>query len=185
MTDFDKLWNFVNTRDGVGIVQDKIELQKACEIASKCRSYLEVGTAEGNSLYCMAMRLMKPSHVVYVDIAEEKCKPPREAILKLLKDENISVTGIHGSSFDHKNVKRAFDMGPYDLVFIDAAHDYTAVISDAMSYGALAKKYILFHDIAIPDVKKAFDWYVWSHGYKNVQIIHHNDSPYGYGVIEL
>jgi hypothetical protein len=51
---FDELWRFVVTRSAsFPVVQEYHELQHIFDLMKGCGSYLEVGSAEGNSLYGM------------------------------------------------------------------------------------------------------------------------------------
>src|SRR5258708_28803861 len=157
MTDFETLWRFVmdRTQRGIMTVQERNELEFVFNLMRECNcsSYLEVGSAEGNSLYVLTEAMEHGSKVLSVNI-EDHTKFPRAEIIKLL-GQNWPVFQKTGDSTDPKTIEDV--KGNWDCVLIDAAHDYRSVLSDALNYGKLAQKYIFFHDIQLPEVKKAVD----------------------------
>ena len=184
MSDFESLWHFITHRDYNVIVQEKSELEHIYTLATRCRSYLEVGTAEGNSLYVLSKALSLASSVTYVDIGEPHTEKPRKEIVKLLEDGGLYVNEIVGNSHLRENIREAYSLAPYDMVMIDADHDYSSVIADAIAYGPMARKFIVFHDIKLPDVQRAFDWYVYSQSFKRYYTFC-NSENFGYGIIEV
>lgn len=159
MYDFEELWRFVmkRTERGVMTVQDKAELEHVFNLmrAANCASYLEVGSAEGNSLYVLTHALLEGAHVLSVNI-EDHTKTARQDVIKLLGPQ-WPVYQKTGNSTDPKTI--ADVKGKYDCVLIDAGHSYEEVLSDAVNYGAMAQKYIFFHDIQLPEVKRAVEEY--------------------------
>lgn len=184
MKDFDSLWHFITHRGVAVIVQDKAELNEIFDLIKGCNSYLEIGTAEGNSLYVLANALKNITSVSYVDKAGYNTEKPRDEIIRILEKQGIYVHRIHGSSHSNDSIREANAFAPYDVVMIDAGHEYEDVIADAMVYGEMARKYIVFHDITIGGVKKAFDWYVKEQNHKKTKTIILSEK-FGYGVIEL
>lgn len=183
---FEEAWDFIVKRSAdqnMVVVQDKTELEYIFNLMKGCGSYLEVGTAEGNSLYVLANAMPKGSEITYIDWAEPHTKDKRDFILDRLSDYKI--TAIHGDSNDEKTASKARRGVPfcYDVVLIDAGHDDFNVAIDALFYGPLARKYIIFHDIQLPDVNRAFEWYCRQRPEcKNYRIV--NSETYGFGVIE-
>ena len=178
---FEECWKFVN-RYG-SIVQEKSELEYIFNLIKGCSSYLEVGSAEGSSLYTFAHALDNPV-ITYVDYAEPHTTPKRNEVLSALyRDLGITVRQVHGNSHDHAVVYAACSQF-YDVVFIDAGHQFEDVIADAMSYGNFARKYLLFHDVQLPEVKRAFDWYCQQQGFKKVSTFIKSQS-YGFGIVDL
>lgn len=186
MNSFEELWHFCANRRSRNMVQVKSELEHVFNLMQECRSYLEIGTAEGDSLYILghALHGSNPS-ITYVDLAEKHTEPFREEVLKIMRDNKMNVRGVHGPSQLHGNIADAGTLQRFDVVLIDGAHDTKSVVADAIAYGCMAKKYILFHDIVLPEVRDAFDWYVASQGYKNVERFHDYNSPFGFGIIKL
>jgi predicted O-methyltransferase YrrM len=154
--EFLKRWEFINHR-GLPVVQDKEELAHIYNLAKECDSYLEVGSAEGNSLYAVGGAL-KGNSLSCIDLNHNNVGKHRENVIKLLEDEGKKVTQYLGSSHDPRIVKSI--TRDYDMVFIDAGHSYPDVIADSVVYGARAKKYIVYHDLVLKEVLDAFNWYV-------------------------
>lgn len=183
---FDELWHFCEHRRDQPMVQIKEELEQVFNLIEGCKSYLEIGTAEGDTLHILGHALSGSSpSITYVDLGEEHTAPYREEIIKIMKSEKINVRGIHGNSHVHSIVKEVSLFAPYDVVMIDAGHELRDVVADAMAYGGLAAKFIIFHDILLHDVGNAFDWYIHKQGFKNIKRIYARGSNYGFGVITL
>lgn len=114
-----------------------------------CKSYLEIGSRFGGSLLqtCSLM-----DRVVSIDAgagpggrpgALKKLKGNLERITKFGPETKL----IEGFSTDPSVIEQALLEGPFDAVFIDAAHDYKSVKHDWETYGPLATKLVGFHDI--------------------------------------
>lgn len=180
---FEELWNYIIKRSAdicIPVVQDRTELEYVFNLMRNCTSYLEVGTAEGNSLYVLANAMPKGSEITYIDWAEKHTEGPRNAILGQLTDYKI--TPIHGDSNDYSTMHRVKTAS--DVVLIDAGHDDFNVALDAIFYGQFASKFIIFHDIQLPDVNRAFEWYCRQRPEcKNYRIV--NSTHFGYGIIEV
>ena len=179
---FDSLWHFIVHR-GIPVVQNKDELNHIYDLIKDCRSYLEVGSAEGNSLFVLGKALLPLSTIVSVDKCEDGTRVKKQEVLNLLQESNLIVHEIKGFSYRRETVKEASFYSNYDVVFIDAGHDYEDVIADALCYGIMAKKYIIFHDILLEPVKQAFDWYVKKQHLQDRSYTF--GTEYGYGVIKL
>ncbi len=161
------------------VVQDREELEYVFNLLKDCESYLEVGTAEGNSLYVLAQALPVNSEITYIDWAEPHTKDKRDFILAKLTDYKI--TPIHADSNDMATLNKVRGK-KYDAVLIDAGHDDFNVAIDALYYGPLARKYIIFHDIQLPDVNRVFEWYSKNcPDLKPMRIV--NSEHYGYGIL--
>lgn len=176
--DFESLWREI-TSDGVVTVQDRTELEYVFNLVKGCKSYLEVGTAEGKSLYVLA-HAMPDAEITYVDLGEMHTERRRNYYLGKLKN---NITAIHGDSNDYSTYNQLGGKF-FDVVFIDAGHEDFNVAIDAHLYGGRATKYIIFHDVQMPDVGKVFDWYSRQmpdrRAYRVV-----NSANYGYGIIEV
>lgn len=184
MSDFETHWNFIIKRSReacMPVVQDQEELSYVYNLLRNCESYLEVGTAEGNSLYVLANAMPRGSKITYIDYGEKHTEANRRFILDRLKDYDI--TGIHADSNDYSTLRSVQDRR-FDAVLIDAGHDDFNAAIDALFYGPLAKKYVIFHDVKLPDVSRVFDWYRKQFPEKrSYRVV--NSENFGYGIIEL
>jgi len=181
---FDDLWKAaVRRSDCFPVVQEYLELKHIYELIDGCKSYLEIGTAEGNSLYVLSHALAKEAKIVCVDYGEKHTRKHQENVLELLESEGINAVICTGNSHDNSTLLDCFKCA-YDVVFIDAGHTYADVVADAVMYGCYARKYIIFHDVCLPDVARAFEWYCTQIKYKNAYKFIRSQQ-FGYGVIEL
>lgn len=181
MNIFDQLWKDIDGRCTY-TVQDRQELEYIYNLMKGASSYLEVGTAEGNSLYVLGHALHKDAEITYIDFGEEHTTEKRDQVLDKLR-RLYSVTGIHGDSNDFSVMKQV-NGKQFDVVLIDAGHTEANVVIDAIFYGPLARKYIFFHDVQLEPVGRAFDWYCRQRpDKKSYKVI--NSDTYGYGVIEI
>jgi predicted O-methyltransferase YrrM len=175
LSKFSDLWKEICKRSACfPVVQEYSELEYVYNLIEGCESYLEVGTAEGNSLYVLSHALKKGAKIVFVDFGEQHTALPREWVLAQVK-----ATPIYGNSHSPNVIHQA--KGKYDVVMIDAGHSYNDVKADAENYGCMATKYIIFHDINLPEVRKAFDEY--AQGKKSHTIS--NSPTFGYGIVTL
>jgi predicted O-methyltransferase YrrM len=187
--DFDPLWKFLTDRSqrGVMTVQNREELKHIYDLIQGCKSYLEVGTAEGNSLYLLSHALINNSSrkVVYIDLCENHTRGAREEAMQRLYLEcnGLIPTCISGNSHEPYCVNAAYKFGAFDVVMIDAGHTYEDVLADAVAYGGLAKKFLIFHDVMLPPVKAAMEWYAQQAKKKTEYFI--RSTTFGYGVITL
>lgn len=184
LKEFNDLWEFIVKRSNeaaMPVVQDKDELEYVFNLLKDCESYLEVGTAEGNSLYVLANAMKEGSRITYIDWAESHTKENRDFILSKL--HNYKITPIHADSNDWSAQNKAMTVSPYyDAVLIDAGHEDFNVVIDAFLYGRMAKKYLIFHDIQIPDVNRVFEWYSKQRPeLRKMRIV--NSEHYGFGIL--
>lgn len=176
MSGFEELWRFVLSRN-LTIVQERSELEHVFNLIQGCESYLEIGTAEGNSLYVLAHALKPGSKITCVDLGEMHCIPKHnEIIQKLVPDHEVAI--YHGNSINSDTYPQK---EKHDVVLIDGSHDYDVVVSDCKMYAPLAKKYVLFHDVTMPEVKRAVSEYVEGKKYREFV----NSPTMGFGILEI
>lgn len=170
--EFDDLWKFTN-RHGQ-IQQDYTELKHIYELIKGCESYLEIGTAEGGSI-CVLGKGKK--QIAYVDYDENHTRSQR---MEALGSLGTPYQAFHGNSHDPEIISKI--TSKYDVVLIDAGHSYEDAKQDAENYGKLATKFIIFHDVQLPAVKRAFDEYTAK--FKDVRTFI-NSTNFGYGIVTL
>lgn len=179
MTSFDDLWKYA-TRNGE-IVQEKSELNHIYNLMLECKpeSYLEIGTAEGNSMYVLGTAVEK--YIDIVDYGEDHTSFMRMESICNLQLLGKTVTEYYGDSTNSKTLP---NKQKYDCILIDGGHDYDTVLSDCMMYAGLAKKYVFFHDVQMQSVKDAIEFYLkrWTIGKYTTFI---NSENYGYGILEV
>lgn len=179
---FEECWKFIQDRceaQSYPMVQDKQELEYVFNLMKGYSSYLEVGSAEGNSLYVLAHALEKGASITFIDYGEAHTTYKRDEIVSLLIAEGYKVRGILGNSHDEAIIKAA--QAKYDIVMIDAGHSYEDVKQDIENYLPMASKYCIFHDIELLGVRKAFD--EMKTGTNHHYFI--RSESYGYGIIKI
>jgi hypothetical protein len=108
------------------------------------KSYLEIGSKFGGSLWKVANALPVGSRVVSVDINVNG--ESLISTINRLKDAGYAAKLIVGDSTEPSTVFRTNLEAPFDAVFIDADHRPPAVWSDWRNYGPMAR-IVAFHDI--------------------------------------
>lgn len=185
MSVFERLWLWTTKRAGgeVNVVQERHELNHIFDIMknNECCSYLEVGSAEGGSLYVLSRAMKEGSKIVCIDYGEDHTRDQFNEVLNEIKDK-YNVTVINGDSHSHEVKEQAQKHPWYDCVLIDAGHKYADVVEDALAYGPMAKHFIFFHDVQLPEVSQAFDWYCQKTNPRKVTKFI-NSTTYGYGII--
>lgn len=181
MSEFEELWRFINSRGSVITVQERSELNHVYDLMvdCKCKSYLEIGSAEGNSLYVLGNAVEK--YIDYVDFGEAHTEDHRKICVDKLMALGKSVTGYLGDSTSAQTLP---NKKKYDCVLIDGGHDYDTVLSDCMMYAGLATKYVFFHDVQLEPVRDAIAFYLkrWNIGKYRTFIA---SGTFGYGIVEV
>jgi hypothetical protein len=182
LSEFEERWKWITKRAGgeSNVVQDRQELEHIYNLIEG-ESYLEVGTAEGDSLYVLGHKFKK---IDFVDYGETHTREKREQVLlELAKLPDAPSIIPHLGDSTSSSIALSVT-GKYDCVLIDGGHDFATVLSDAIVYGTKATKYIFFHDVQLPQVRAAVEWFVkhWSAGEYTTFI---NSENYGYGVVKF
>lgn len=117
--------------------------------AENVRSYMEIGSMYGGSLWRTAMALPKGSRIVAVDLM---CDTPDaqaslEACVRELNAMGYYARMVLGDSAAGTTIEAVRELGPFDCVFIDGAHTLDAVTSDWKNYGPMGRL-VGFHDIS-------------------------------------
>lgn len=178
---FDTLWRFISHRRP-SVVQERSELEHIYNLIAGCESYLEIGTAEGDSLYVLSHALKPGAKITSIDLGEQHTRPYIDQMVRLLSPD-YSVALYRGDSTDYDTYPKK---ERHDVVLIDGGHDYKTVLADAIIYGNLAKKYLLFHDIMLPDVRKAMDKFLSDGNIASFKYQEFVNSPtMGFGIVEI
>lgn len=113
------------------------------------KSYLEIGSMYGGSLWRVAHSRPKGTRVVSVDYAIDTpaARPHLEDCISELGKSGYDAHFIYGDSRSEETVDKAHALGPYDVVFIDGDHTLEGATSDWEKYGPMGR-IVCFHDIA-------------------------------------
>ncbi len=159
------------------------------------KSYMEIGSMYGGSLWKVAHALPKGSRVVSVDYAIDtpEARPHLEACIAELRNEGYDAHLVFGDSTDPDTIAKTSWLGPFDCVFIDGAHTLEGVRADWDNYGPMGRL-VGFHDIAWNDTwrskvpgrpfKAMGVPQVWNEvkaNYRHVELKYHVPSNY-YGI---
>jgi len=151
---------------------------------------LEVGSYEGGVLWELAQAATPGTRIVSLDLAA-----PNQDLYGSWCPEGVEIVTVLGDSMDGWIFEQVRDLGPYDFVFIDAAHDEVSVRSDWTLYGGLSTPngVVAFHDIHHDEDNPAtWDscevWKLWreivADGYLTEEIIHNRAQQcFGIGVV--
>lgn len=126
-------------------LQDPAELVEFARVikSESVKTYLEIGSKFGGSLWHVACAMYKPSRLVAVDL---QGNPDLRECCEQLRKLGHDVRLLVGDSVDPKIVAAAGVLGPYDLCLIDANHTEPYVRQDWINYGPMAR-IVAFHDI--------------------------------------
>ncbi len=142
-------------------------------------SILEVGVWHGGTLWHW---LQTADEVVAVDNQMLE----RDEWEEWAEKSGTLLDLIQGDSTDGYLVEHVRSFAPFDMVFIDAAHDYNSVRADWENYGSMVEPggLVVFHDIAPrPDYGVAQLWAEIKPGRQTVEI-HAGVAAYcGIGVV--
>lgn len=116
------------------------------------KSYLEIGSKNGGSLWRIGRSLPQGSRIVSVDLPQadksfKNTKPNLEECVKELRRLNYDAHLFLGDSTDQAIVSDVRALAPFDLCFIDANHTEPYVWHDWKTYGQMAQL-VAFHDIS-------------------------------------
>lgn len=135
-------------------LQHPEEIAEFCKMVrgERCKSYLEIGSKYGGSLWRVGQVLEPGSRIVAIDLpggtkkwyeTEQSLKDCAEA----LRSMGHLVTLIWGNSNDDKVIAQVQEIAPFDLVMIDGDHRMAGLSIDWHNYGPMGNM-IAFHDIA-------------------------------------
>jgi Methyltransferase domain len=112
------------------------------------RSYLEIGSMWGQSLWKVALALPMKSRVVSVDSMVDRpgAQPMLQACVNELKRLGFDAVWVKGDSTNPAVVDIVRKLAPFDALFIDGNHSFPYVKADWENYGPMAR-IVGFHDI--------------------------------------
>lgn len=130
------------------------EFDAYCAILKRegIRSYLEIGSKFGGSLWRAAREFEPGARIVSVDLPngtrlwKESSVSLKQCIAQL-NAQGHAARVIWGNSTDPKVIEQVAALGPYDAIFIDADHRLPGVTADWKTYGPMGC-IVAFHDIA-------------------------------------
>lgn len=113
------------------------------------RSYLEIGSKWGGSLWRIANALPNGSQITVVDLpwGDRKTESSLISCCAELQDRGYKVHLITDDSTKRSVVHSVDRFATYDACFIDANHTEPYVRADWANYGPMAR-IVAFHDIA-------------------------------------
>jgi len=183
-----------------GILQNKDEIKVFGSLLAheKVKSYLEVGSKFGGSLWSVGRQLPVGSRIVSVDLPHgdksfKESLPPLQECVKALRGMGYDAHLIIGDSTAQDVIDKVYALGPFDAAFIDANHTLPYVQKDFDNYSKVTK-IIAFHDIGfyrekgMPPGKKPIEvpifWNAIKKKYRNVEY-KYDKQDNGIGVLWL
>lgn len=131
--------------------QNLEEIRRFADLLRKegVRSYLEIGSKYGGSLFSVSQQLIPGALIVSVDQphGDGATKGPLEEAVELIRKRHPDTHLILGDSTDPTVIEKVQSFGTFDAVLIDANHTEPYVRKDWANYGPLGK-IVAFHDIS-------------------------------------
>src|ERR1700751_2582081 len=130
-------------------VADEIDRFIAVLQSEDVKSYLEIGSQYGGSLWKVATSLERGAKIISIDLPF----PGHDTATSLmgcteeLRKGGYDAMALFGDSTKPENVAMAKENGPYDAIFIDGNHTLDYVTADWNNYADMAR-IVAFHDIA-------------------------------------
>lgn len=114
----------------------------------KVKSYLEIGSKFGGSLWAVAQALPPGSTLVSVDLpwGDRSTEPVLTEVCSRIAEMGHIVHLIIGDSTDRTVIADVKNYAPFDACLIDANHTASYVRSDWDNYGPMCR-IVAFHDI--------------------------------------
>jgi predicted O-methyltransferase YrrM len=136
------------------IAQDETEIQAFTDLLRRegVRSYLEIGSKFGGSLWVVGKSLPYGSRIVSVDLpaGTKAWAQSQVSLANCVNKLNLSGRDAHliwGNSTSPDVIEQVRALGPYDCILIDADHRLPGLTQDWLNYGPMGRM-IAFHDIS-------------------------------------
>lgn len=143
----------LTTFSGREASQNEYELRSFIALLNRygVRSYLEIGSREGDTFVEVMQSLPPKSKGVAVDLpgglwGKHTTRAKLETAVRFLRSQNYNASFVFGDSQTDATAKLVIGRGPYDAVLIDGDHTLVGVSKDFDLYGSLAP-IVAFHDI--------------------------------------
>lgn len=133
-------------------MQEPSELKSLIDLfkAEGVRSYLEIGSNWGGSLWRIANALPKGSRVLSVDMPYGDHPNVDHSLAECIRELNAAGYQAEHLSFDstlQETVRMVAERAPFDACLIDGGHELATIRSDWENYGPMSRL-VAFHDIA-------------------------------------
>ncbi len=143
------------------ILQVEDEIDAYCRVLHRegIKSYLEIGSKFGGSLWRAGQAIEPRSKIVSIDLPGgtklwRESSKSLTACIAALNEQGHDAQVIWGDSTDQKVIDQVRELGPFDAIFLDGNHTLPYVTKDWFTYGPMAR-IVGFHDIAW---KRAQEW---------------------------
>lgn len=177
--------------------QIKFELEELLKIYKeiKPKFVLEIGTANGGTLFCFSRLAERDAVIISIDLPGGPFGGGypnwKSKIYKSFGIRNQKIYLIRGDSHrleTYQMVLSILNDSKFDFIFIDGDHSYNGVKKDYELYSKLVKTggIIAFHDIAPNGEQKLVGevpkfWNEIKHSFKYLEILSSNEQK-GYGI---
>jgi len=174
------------------MIQDALEFAQFIDFVRTigARSYLEIGSKFGGTLFRIGMAMPEGSRCISIDLPrarETASWRSMHGVQRWLEGQHRSCGFIWMDSTSHKAVQQAQQRAPFDLVFIDANHDYSFITRDFANYAPMASKAVAIHDIKLITSGVPMFWDEIKHEHKHREIVNSQSTgeAMGIGIILL
>lgn len=201
--DMPQILDFCYSLNGLLIrpMQIRKEINDLLNILEKesLENILEIGTANGGTLFLFSKISSKHSKIISIDLPNGEFgggyKKWRMGLYNSFTSYDQSVYLLRRDSHSEETlgeVKKILENQKLDILLIDGDHSYEGVKTDFKMYGPLVKKngYIIFHDIVpgpsdsvggVPDF-----WQIIKNNYEFKEIVNDwNQNGYGIGLLKF
>lgn len=159
-----------------------VELLKIFKAASPKR-IMEIGTAQGGSLFCFCKLAPKEAEIISIDLPPLATDKYLRQFFKLFPKKGQKIHLLKVNSHKKKTIKRVkkiLNGKQLDFLFIDADHSYKGVKKDFENYFPLLRPggIIAFHDIYTAKGVKKF-WNEIKNKFNHKEIHHNRNANIG------